>query len=433
MERENEPKKIGTFFKNLFLKNISIKIIAAVFATVLWGVVLTTQNPNRVKVLENVPVSFEGMADLNNRGLVVRGEPLKELGGVTVRVSTPISNYMNLNADQVSAYVSLNRVTGPGNWNLQVYPSISGRPADTNAESFTPEKVSVEIDTLISKPVPVEVRYVGSIPDGYWAGADKVELSRSYVDIRGPKQDVDRATKAICYIQLTDRRQSYNDAVTVVVLDETGKEMDSGMFLGSLPSVTVKMPVYPKKTVPIDIMGALLGADNLPANYVLLSATTTPATVDIVGDQAVLDGITALTIPGLDVAGERESIHEKAPLLVPEDVMVLGGATEVEVFVDIREKTNKKSFEEVPIEARELGKGLKATFSKETTDISVEGRISLVDLLSRNDVQAYVDLKGYKEGSYTLYVNVYLNDDETTLELTSVSSVAMIQVTISKA
>ena len=113
--------------------------------------------------------------------------------------------------------------------------------------------------------------------------------------------------------------------------------------------------------------------------------------------------------------------------------MVLGGATEVEVFVDIREKTNKKSFEEVPIEARELGKGLKATFSKETTDISVEGRISLVDLLSRNDVQAYVDLKGYKEGSYTLYVNVYLNDDETTLELTSVSSVAMIQVTISKA
>ncbi len=433
MERENEPRKIGTFFKNLFLKNISIKIIAAVFATVLWGVVLTVQNPNRVKVIENVPVSFEGTYDLINRNLVVRGNPLADLGGVTVRVSTPITNYMNLNADQISAYVSLNRITAPDIYQLQVNADVIGRPADTTVESSAPEKITVEIDTLIGKSVPVEVRYLGSIPDGYWAGADKVELSRSYVDIRGPKQDVDRVTKAICYIQLTDRRQSYNDAVTVVLLDEAGKEMDSSLFLGSIPSVTVKMPVYPKKTVPIDIMGALLGADNLPANYELLSAAATPATVDIVGDQTVLDGITSLAVPGLDVAGERESIHEKAPILVPENVMVLGGTAEVEVFVDIREKTNKKSFEAVPIEARELGKGLKATFSKETTDISVEGRISLVDLLSRNDVQAYVDLKGYKEGNYNLYVNVYLNDDETTLELTSVSSVALIQVTISKA
>ncbi len=430
MERENEPSKVGTFFKNFFLKNVSIKVISLVFATVLWGVVLTVQNPNRVKIIENVPVSFEGTSDLNNRNLVVRGKPLEELGGVTVRVSTPITNYMNLNADQVSAYVNLNRVTTPGNWDLQVNADIAGRPADTNVESSSPEKITVEIDTLMTKNVPVEARYPGSLPDGYWAPA--AELSSSSVNIRGPKKDVDRVTKAICKIQLTDRRQSYNDAVAVVLVDENDNELDSSFFLGNPPSVTVKMPVYPKKTVPVDIMGSLLGADNLPANYELFSAAATPATIDIAGDQAVLDSITSLKIPGLDVAGRRESIHQESEIVVPDNVRILGSTTEVEVFVDIREKTSKKDFEAVPIETRGLDRGLKATLSKDTTDISVEGRISLVDLLSRDDVEAYVDLTDLKEGPYDLYVSVYLKNDETTLELTSVSSVALIHVDITK-
>ena len=90
MENKNETgKKVGTFFKNLFLKNIGVKIVALFFATVLWGVVLTLQNPNRMKMIQNVPISFAGEADLQARDLVVRGNPLAGMEGITVRVSTP--------------------------------------------------------------------------------------------------------------------------------------------------------------------------------------------------------------------------------------------------------------------------------------------------------------------------------------------------------
>jgi len=430
MEKRNEPGKAGAFFKNLFLKNLGIKIISLVFATVLWGAVLTVQNPSRVKVLENVPVSFEGTSDLQDRNLVVRGNPLKELGGVTVRVSTPITNYMSLNADQVSAYISLNKVTSPGEWSLPVDWSVSVRSADTRVESVNPEKVTVEIDNLMTKNVPVEAYYEGTVPDGYWAAS--AELSSSAVNIRGPEQDVQRVSRAICKIQMTGRKQSYNDAVAVTLLDADGNEMDSSLFLGNLPSVTVKMTVSPKKTVPIDVAASLLGKDNLPANYQIFASTATPATVDIIGDAQTLADVDSLTLAGLDAAGKRESIHEKAAINVPQGVTILGGTAEAEVFVDIREITNKKSFEAVPIEARGLGRNLKAAFSVETTDISVEGRVSLVDLLGRDDVQAFVDLKGLKEGVYNLNVSVYLRDDETTLELTSVSSVASVTVTIGK-
>lgn len=429
MEKRNKSGG-AAFLKKLFLKNLGIKIVALVFATILWGVVLTVKNPDRIKVLANVPVSFEGNSDLLNRNLVVRGNPLKELGNITVRVRTPITNYMQLNADQVSAYVSLNKVTAPGKWSLPVYAEATVGRNDTRAEAWTPDKVTVEIDTLQSKPVPVEPYYEGTVPDGYWAAS--AELSRSYVDIRGPKQDVERVSRAICKIQMTDRRQSYNDAVAVTLLDAGGNEMDSALFLGTPPSVTVKMAVSPKKTVPIDVTGSLLGADNLPSNYQIFACDATPETADIIGDAQTLASISSLTLSGLDVAGKKESIHQKAALNVPQGVTVLGNVTEAEVFVDIREKTSKQSFEAVPIQIRSLGNRLKATLSMETTNISVEGRVSLVDLLNRNDVQAFVNLNGLKEGVYNLNVSIYLRDDETTLELTSASSVGTVTVTIAK-
>ena len=200
MEKRNEPGKAGAFLKKLFLKNLGIKIASLVFATILWGVVLTVQNPNRVKPLTNVPVSFEGSSDLLNRNLVVRGNPLKELGNITVRVSTPITNYMQLNADQISAYISLNKVTAAGTWSLPVNASVSVRPTDTRVESVEPEKVTVEIDTLMTKTVPVEPYYEGTVPDGYWAA--NAELGRSYVDISGPSRG--RAARQPGHLQNPD-------------------------------------------------------------------------------------------------------------------------------------------------------------------------------------------------------------------------------------
>ncbi|HOF94242.1 MAG TPA: CdaR family protein [Clostridia bacterium] len=435
MENNNaKGKRVADLSKGLLLKNLGIKIAALLLATVLWGIVLTVQNPNRIKVLSKVPVSFAlgGEADLLARDLVVRGNPLKELGGVSVRVSTPITTYMELNAEHLAASVSLNSVISPGVWMLPINATVSARLVNTwvEREGINPDKIAVEIDTLMKKTVPVEAFYEGTLPAGYWA--DTAELSALKVDIRGPKQDVERATKAICKIQMNNRTQSYNNAVNVTLLDSEGEEISSNYFLGSLPAVTVRMAVYSKKTVPVDVIGSLLGADNLPTNYRLYAASSTPALLDIVGDSEVLKGIDKLMLTGLDVAGKREPVHGKLAILLPEGVSVLGSNGEAEVYVDIREKNSRKVFEAVPIDATGLERGLKARISDEITTISVEGRITLVDSLERNDVHAYVDLKNLKEGTYNLPVGVRLGDEQKTEELTFIRSVAQVTVILER-
>ena len=53
--------------KSFFTKNIAIKVISLMFAILLWGYVLMTQNPPRVKTVTDVTVSIEGEADLTTR------------------------------------------------------------------------------------------------------------------------------------------------------------------------------------------------------------------------------------------------------------------------------------------------------------------------------------------------------------------------------
>lgn len=426
-------KKIGTmivdFLRKLFTKDLAFKILALLFAVMIWGLVMAVQNPERVKTVQDVNVSFEGEADLHARNLVVRYNVLDQLGGLSVRVSTKTTNYPDVTKDNITATVSLRNVTTTGIKTLPINATIPARLGTVENNGINPASVDVEIDTLVSKTVPVEIQYNGTLPEGYWA--DAAELSAQTVTVRGAKQDMQHVTKAICRIEMTNRTSNYNDAVTVSLFDKQGNQMDASCFLDELPTVNVKMTVLRKKTVSFAVQESLLGVDNLPANYELVSVSATPATVDIVGDANTLDAIETLSLEGLDIGGKREGTYAKRAVVLPEGVRLLGlESGEVEVFADIREKVTQKKFEQVPISQRGLARGLEATLSSETTDVDVSGRISILELLERKEVEAYVDLEGLKEGEYTLYVSAYLNDDETTVELAYLLSTPRVTVII---
>lgn len=426
----NKGPEIAPLLKRFFIKDAGLKIAAFLFAVVIWGVVLTTENPPRAKTIHNVPVSFDaaGEYQLHGRELVVRSHSLQGDSNITVQVSVPITNYRNLTMENIAASVDLSSITAAGEYMLPIDITIRGI-SDSSRESASPEKVKVEIDTLMSKRIPVEAYYEGALPTGYWA--DVASLSQYTLEIKGPKTEVSKVTKAICKIQLTGRTQSYNDAVDVTLLDEAGAEMDSSMFIGGLPSITVKMDVLPKKTVKINVAASLIGASNLAANYELLSVYSTPDTVEIIGDASVLNSVGYLGIEKIDITGSRESINEKRNLVLPEGVTLLNSnLSEVDIVVEIREKIGAKEYEAFPIKTKDLGRRLKAILSQETTDVSIQGRVSIVDLLDRNDIEVYVDLNGLKAGTYELPVSVYIGDDETTLELVTILSTAKVTVTI---
>ena len=409
-------KRFLAAVKGFFTTNLAVKIVALLFAVLLWGYVLTDQNPYRTKTISNVNTSFEGEAELLAQGLCVRGDRSEILGNVTVQVRTQIVNYSALGSGQVNATISLRNISEARVYELPVTASImSGYGV---VETVTPSVATVEIDSLVIKSIPVSTKYVGTLPEGYWADMNASSVT-TRVEVQGPKKDMDRVKRAECVVDWTGCTSMIYSTFDIILYDEDDNVISSDIVVGTLPSSTVRIPIYPMKEVPIDVMGSLIGADNLAANHELFSATATPGTVHLIGEQSILDAIDSILVDPINISGKNDIEIFEAKLILPEGVRLLEDTSAVSVSVDIRESMAEQVFEQVPVEVIGLGEGLTAQLGIASVDLRVSGRTSLVSILKRSDVKVQVDVTNLAAGEYDLSLFALVRDEESTAELTT--------------
>ena len=423
-KKQNLGKRILAGLKAFFSRNLAIKIISLLFAMLLWGYVMMETNPVRIKTISNVTVSFDGEDDLLNKNLTVRGDRSELLPNVTVDVSVNLTRYSSLDASSINARASLRSISKPGTYRLL----ISATTTNGTVVNVSPREIVIEVDTLAARTVPIEVEYSGTLPESYWRGTPT--LSTQSLIVRGAAEDVARVEKAICTLNLNDRTTSFNESVLLTLVDGEGEEVDSNLFIETLPSVVVKMDILPMKTVDVDTAGSVLGVDALPANYEVVDIIATPAQVRIAGDAEVLETIDSIPLEQIDVSGSSTSVLETLLLQVPDDVILLDDE-EVNLFVDIREKTESQLFTDLSIEIRNLDSDLDAVSSQELGSITLTGRISLMRQLSRSDVTLYVDAAGLAAGQHVLPVQVELPEGDLSDELTYVLVPETVTLTIS--
>ena len=412
--------------KNFFTKNMALKVIAFVFAMLLWGYVLTDQKPMREKEVPNVTTSFDGEAELIAQGFCVRGDRSEILQDVSVKVRTQITNYAYVTPSSIIASVSLRNISEAREYNLPIQASVSSGLGVV--QSITPATVLVEIDALVTKTVPITTTFTGELPEGYWADMDALSTT-SRLDITGPKTDISTITHGECVVDLTDRTSTIYSTFDVTFYDKNNEVVSSDIIIGTLPTSTVRLPIYPMKHVPIDVENALVGADNLAANHEIIKAVATPATVRLVGDQSALDKIDTISLEPIAVNGLDETMTVSGAIVVPEGVRLLDSET-VSVLLEVREMVISQTFEQLEIQVHGRTGRANITLSIPAADLTIEGRYSLVSVISRSDVQLFVDVTGLTPGVYKLPVSAMVRDEKATIELTTTLSIVEVTVTI---
>ena len=423
MKKNDIGAIILNWLKGFFTKNLALKIVSLLFAMLIWGYVMVEVNPKRVKTITDVPISFSGESSLHDRGLAVRGDRDDILRNVTVRVKVQLTDYTGLDASDISASVSLRPVNKADTYKLK----IDATSSLGTVENVSPSEITIEVDELATMLVPIDVEYSGELPDGYWKS--EPTLASQSIKVSGPRDDVSTISKAICTIDLEDRTTSYNEAILLKYVDKNGDEIDTALFLDSLPSVVVKMDVMRIVELPINAADAVLGADALPANYEVYDVVATPPTVRVVGSENALSGLTGIKIENIDVSGSTSSVQQNVVITAPEGTTLLDDPN-ITVYVGIREKQDSAQFKGVPIETKGLGKKLTAELSAAECEVNITGRTSLMKLLQRKDVSVYVDLTGLTAGTYKITPMVSLASKEMQTDLQWTVSLPEVTVTI---
>lgn len=426
----NIPKidkaKLLRGIKSFFTKNMALKVIAFVFAMLLWGYVLTDQKPLREKDVPNVATSFDGEAELIAQGFCVRGDRGEILQDVTVKVRTQITNYAYVTPSSIVASISLRNISEAREYDLPIQATVTS--ALGVVQSITPATVKVEIDKLVTKTVPITTTFSGELPEGYWADMDALTTT-SRLDITGPKTDISTITHGECVVDLSEKTGTIYSTFDVTFYDKSNNIVSSDIIIGTLPTSTVRLPIYPVKNVPVDVESSLVGADNLAANHEIIKAVSTPETVRLVADQATLDKINTIALEPIGINGLDSTMTVTGTLIVPDGVRLLDSTT-VSVLLEVREMVITQTFEQLEIQVHGRQSGGKVSLNIPAGDLIVEGRYSLVSMLSRSDVQLFVDVTGLTPGVYKLPVSVLVRDAKATIELTTTLSVTEVTVTI---
>lgn len=390
-----------------FTANTWLKVLSIVFAVIIWSVVISQTNPQRKKNVFDVPIERAGVVTMESRGLALVAIPEELSGTVDVVVEAAMDDLARVDNTTVKARVDFSNITAVGEYTLPIqFSLINGISATVDSRNVS--EVTVEIESLVKVNVPVKVNYSGSLGEEY--KRSKEVISPSQVAISGPATVINSVSEARIDVNLTGLSDSYSKALPFTLVDSNGEPVDaSALTIEGGETVSVTVPIYPVKEVPIVFEESMLG--EVAQGYELIDAHTIPKTIKIAAERSALASIESISAAAFDISDLNENTILTLALSKPADVIWME-YDEVSLSLEIREERVNKTFTYLPVEVINLSELFHASTYDAVVDIQITMPKSLEKQITRDKIQAVVDLSNAIEGSLQQDVTILIDVEE---------------------
>lgn len=399
---KNEKK--GSFEKKIFY--VIFSIIASI---ALWSYVAYVENPDVSVPVNNIDVSFVGEDVLTENDLIVTEISQSE---VSIRVSGKRNVISKINSSNVSIVADLASVVsssnnGPGVYQLEYEIDY---PEDVNSTSVSVESASVNyitihVERLVKKTIPVKGTYNGNVADGYQA--KPMEFDVDEITISGPEDVVAQVECAWVNLNV------YDDIVKTVeqessftLLNSKGEEVASDDITASQETVVVRIPVLIVKEVALVVNFS----DTSVLNEGEYTCTISPAKITLSGEAEILDDINQITVGTIDLTSFASSTTESLPIPIPNDVNNLTGVATADVSITVP-GLETKEINTSNIQVNNKPEGYTTTLTTQSIDVLVRGSAATLEKIEASNVRVVADLSELSKNSgiFSVEAKVYID------------------------
>lgn len=386
-------------FLNRIKNNWKMKLVSIVLAIFLWNSVIVNTDPEVSRTTDAIPITIIGEAQLADKGLAIATESDEYLQSVkvTVLMSRSQAKLFDPSDNDINVTLDLNKITETGEQILKVNVYSN----EVTIDRIVPESFTVIVDERKSKIVPIEANITGSLPEGYFEGEAIIEPTS--VQVTGPASIVDEVDKAVFSVDLTERTSSILTPKEIVLIDSEGNTIDSDTLTTSIDSAMFEMSIQPRKEIQILWENCVSGADKLPEGYQVDKVEIFPSSIEVTGNDDLLEGLTSLPSEVIDIAGKSEDIYTTLKLLAPEGVTLLTVDT-ISLIIRISEIMEKAAFENKSVELRNLPNGLKVENFEEIRNVEMLVPYNTISTLTASHVKLYIDLSDLTSGEHELKI-----------------------------
>jgi YbbR domain-containing protein len=307
--------------------NWPLKLMAIVLASLLYAALVVAQNAQTRDV--SVPID----ASNKSADTILVGS----LGEVTqVRYLIRDQSNVTITSANFTATVDLGQVT-PGPLGQSVRVVVESADPRIQVLSATPEFVSVKLEEVRTKDVPVEV-VPGTVPPGLEVRPPQQSLQLATV--RGAQSDIARVTAVRAVIPIDNAGISIDRDFPLTAVDALGEPV-RGVEVEPA-SVRVTMMVFKNRTTAtVPIVPTIVGTP--AAGFEVVRVTLATPVVSVEGDAAALAAVAnARTMP-VSVEGRTADVEETVGFDLAQGVTAVTPSS-VQVNVVIRAVTGSRTF-----------------------------------------------------------------------------------------
>jgi YbbR domain-containing protein len=370
------------------LRNWHLKLSAIALSTVLYtGLVFSSSLPESRLEL---PVRPTGQPD---GSVVLSGAA----GTVDILYRTPRDPSTPVTSDSFRATVDLSeydmaRAPEAQVLQIKIEPLVDG----VQVVSRDPEFVTVELDRIAQKTVPVTIDY-GDVPEQL--EVDDAAVSPEMVEVRGAASVIGRVDRAVARVLIDESGIGVHRSVTLEPVDIDGQPVQGVQLEPESVDVDIDVhQVETNKTVPVR---PNIEAGTPAPGFALAGLNVEPSTVTLRGLPDVLSGIGEVLTEPLSIDGASENQTFEAELVLPDGVTLTDGDDPVvSVTATIEPSVSSRTFV-VGVICENAGSSSCVPGVDQLT-VTVGGPGGALADLTASDVTPAVDASGLAPGSYSL-------------------------------
>lgn len=395
-------------------------LLSFAIAFTLWFYVITMVSTEYDQSFSGIPVSFQGEAILEERGLMIVSNKNPT---VSLRLYGKRSDLSKLDSSNITVMVDVSKI-GEAGEHVLTTNNIS-YPGNVRNDAFSvlnrnPDSITLVVEQKIKKEVPVVIAYQGSVQEDFIADKDNALLDYNTVTIEGPASSVERIEQAVIEVDLDDKSESFSDSYTYTLCDSNGDPVDSAFVETNVAAVNLTLYIQRVKEIPL-VLNIVEGGGATESNTVI---ELSQQTLKISGNDAVLAQLEELVLGTIELAAIPEDTTLTFPVVLPTGVTNLSNVTEIQVSVAFPELA-VKNFVVTNITHKNIPADMEAEILTQSMQVTLRGPKNLIDQLTPEDISVVVNLADAQAGTFTVKGAVMLPPHFGTCGLIKAESVSV--------
>ena len=397
--------------KKSLTNNIGLKLLAFIFAFMLWLLVVNIDDPVGSKTFENIPVTIEHseVVTQDQRSYQV----LDGTDTVSVSVSATRSVLEKISAENIVATADMRELYLESQIPIEI--TIPGYEFESATAS--PRNVQVKIEQNKSDTFPITVTTTGTVRDGYVLGTVQADPER--VTVNGPESVIDQISKVVAEVNVSGLSSDSSIDATLTYYDADNNEISAEQLANNLGTTGVKVNVTLYHTARIPVMVDTSGV-TAADGYTISEVSWTPEEIQLAGEEDVLEALKEIRIPAdaidiTSISQRTEKTVDITPYLPEGTRLVDENGNNILVTARVA-KEGTKSFD-IPVGSITVNNldddlTISGYGSGDDLEVHIGGPQAQLDSLELGDLSVSIDLKSCtKAGEYEVPVTITLPSD----------------------